>query len=350
MIGQYPFAALVGKAIDHYGPWSCSLASSVLFSSGFGLFALEVAKTPDDITVPSQSSFERLSLFYFMAGLGTVTSYFSSLFAASKNFPDYIGIASGSSMALFGLSPLFLSVIASSYFTLEDGSIDVTGFVTFMAILTGVVHVIGALLLRTPQIAEVEATIPSEILDDEESLAGPSTDERSPLLAKNKKNDVQVQVTVVPVESKQTIIDLLRDPYFWLLAFLVLVCLGSVSDRMFNLFDKLAHTCLVRNGDIEYWHNRPFPPSIFKHILHTPFEHAILTSFSYGHSSPSSIYIQHRLPPFGRTSRGLRFPRRFLSPVWHHILLTETPNQPHCFFDCLECSLVLDLCEYGILH
>ena len=42
--------------------------------SGFGLFALEIAKTPDDITAPSQSSFERLALYYFMAGLGTVTS------------------------------------------------------------------------------------------------------------------------------------------------------------------------------------------------------------------------------------------------------------------------------------
>ena len=75
MIGQYPFAALVGKAIDKYGPWSCSLASATLFSVGFGAFALEIAKTPDDIALPSKSSFERLTLFFFMAGLGTVTSY-----------------------------------------------------------------------------------------------------------------------------------------------------------------------------------------------------------------------------------------------------------------------------------
>lgn len=74
MVGQYPFAAFVGKAIDHYGPWACSLASSLFFSVGFGLFALEIAKTPDVISAPSYSSFERLAIFYFMAGLGTVTS------------------------------------------------------------------------------------------------------------------------------------------------------------------------------------------------------------------------------------------------------------------------------------
>ena len=78
-IGQYPFAAVVGKAVDHYGPWACSLAASLLFSVGFGAFAFEIAKTPDDITLPSQSSFERLTLFFFMGGLGAVASYVTEI-------------------------------------------------------------------------------------------------------------------------------------------------------------------------------------------------------------------------------------------------------------------------------
>lgn len=286
MIGQYPFAALVGKAIDHYGPWSCSLASSLLFSSGFGLFALEIAKTPDDITVPSQSSFERLALFFFMAGLGTVTSYFSSLFAASKNFPDYIGIASGSSMALFGLSPLFLSVIASNYFTSEDGTLEVTRFVTFMAILTGVVHVLGAINLRTPQIAQVEALDSSDIQDDEESVFEQPADERSPLIAPNKKSNVQV--SVVPVESKQTVMDLLKDPYFWILAFLVMVCLGTVSPSTSpDIEGYLIHILLiVRNGDLKHWHHRPLPSLWF---LFSLFRRAILVSLCNSDASPPAF-------------------------------------------------------------
>jgi hypothetical protein len=74
MMGQYPFAAFVGKVIDHCGPWSCSLVSAVLFSAGFGLFSLEIAKTPDDITQPSSTSFHNLTFFFFLAGLGTVFS------------------------------------------------------------------------------------------------------------------------------------------------------------------------------------------------------------------------------------------------------------------------------------
>jgi hypothetical protein len=75
MMGQYPFAAFVGKVIDNYGPWSCSLVSAILFSSGFGLFSSEIAKTPDDITQPSSTSFHNLTFFFFLAGLGTVFSY-----------------------------------------------------------------------------------------------------------------------------------------------------------------------------------------------------------------------------------------------------------------------------------
>jgi len=74
-MGQYPFAAIVGKVIDRYGPWASSLAASVLFFFGFGLFALEIAKSPDDIIAPSQSSFYHLVFFFLMTGLGVAFSY-----------------------------------------------------------------------------------------------------------------------------------------------------------------------------------------------------------------------------------------------------------------------------------
>ena len=67
-MGQYPFAALVGKVIDRFGPWSCSLVAAVLLSSGFGLFSLEIAKAPDNITQPSSTSFHNLTFFFFLAG------------------------------------------------------------------------------------------------------------------------------------------------------------------------------------------------------------------------------------------------------------------------------------------
>lgn len=74
MIGQYPFAPLVGSAIDRFGPWACSLASAILFSTGFGLFSLEFHNRSDATPEFSSASFRRLVFCYFLAGLGTVTS------------------------------------------------------------------------------------------------------------------------------------------------------------------------------------------------------------------------------------------------------------------------------------
>ncbi|KIJ68880.1 hypothetical protein HYDPIDRAFT_178843 [Hydnomerulius pinastri MD-312] len=229
MMGQYPFAAFVGKVIDYYGPWACSLVSACLFSTGFSLFAREIAKTLDDITQPSASSFHHLVLYFFVAALGTVFSYFSSVFAASKNFPDYIGVAAGTSMALFGLSPTFLSILASQYFTDPDSGLDVTHFLQFLAILCGCVHLFGGLTLH-------EAVAGLAVADPEEP------DERTALLP-NKTNGNghgEVQVEVVPVvdetpQVKQSALDVLKDRNFWALAFVVAVVLGSYEMIISNI-------------------------------------------------------------------------------------------------------------------
>lgn len=73
MVGQYPFAAFVGKILDYYGAWVCSLISAFLFTVGFGLFANEISKTPDT-TQSSVSTFHNLVIFFFIGGLGTVFS------------------------------------------------------------------------------------------------------------------------------------------------------------------------------------------------------------------------------------------------------------------------------------
>ncbi|KII88648.1 hypothetical protein PLICRDRAFT_124849 [Plicaturopsis crispa FD-325 SS-3] len=235
MIGQYPFAAVVGKLIDRYGPWCSSLVSAVLFSTGFGFFAQEISKTPDDITQPSVTSFHRLAVLFFMAGLGTAFSLFSFLFAASKNFPDYIGIASGTSMAIFGLSPLFLSLIASNFFSSPDTGLDVTSFLRFLAVTVGAVHVLGALTLTihdTPIALQDNPEEPngSESGDSESS-------ERTPLIPGGKRsNKANVDVQIVPVQDEEgSALDLVRDPYFWVLALVTLCILGTCEMVMSNI-------------------------------------------------------------------------------------------------------------------
>jgi MFS family permease len=75
MMGQYPFAAIIGKLTDKYGPWACSIIAGCLFFTGFGLFAREIAKVPDDMALPSASSFHHLVVYFFIAGLGSTFSY-----------------------------------------------------------------------------------------------------------------------------------------------------------------------------------------------------------------------------------------------------------------------------------
>ena len=154
--------------------------------------------------------------------------YFSSLFAASKNFPDYIGVASGSSMALFGLSPLFLSLIASRFFTDPIAGLNVTQFLTFHAVAAGLVHLLGAFNLHTPSVSTrlssmSEESSSSADSDLEESL---EPTERTPFLPGKQKN---VDVQVIPVDEEASIADLLRDTQFWLLAVIIMFTLGSVS-------------------------------------------------------------------------------------------------------------------------
>ncbi|KIK97495.1 hypothetical protein PAXRUDRAFT_824888 [Paxillus rubicundulus Ve08.2h10] len=238
MAGQYPFAALVGKIVDYYGPWVCSLAAACLFSTGFGLFAWEIANTPGDIIQPSISSFYRLVFYFFVSALGTVFSYFSSVFAASKNFPDYIGVSAGTSMALFGLSPTFLSILASRYFSSPDNELDVTHFLQFLAILCGCVHLLGGLTLHViPPTSKDVATVAALSDNPEEP------DERTALLP-NKTNgngqiEVRVDITSDVVEggpkAKQSALDVLKDRNFWALAFVVFVVLGTCEMIISNI-------------------------------------------------------------------------------------------------------------------
>ncbi|KAI0306537.1 MFS general substrate transporter [Multifurca ochricompacta] len=230
MMGQYPFAAFVGKIIDEHGPWACSLIASFLFSTGFALFAAEIAKTPDDIRGPSKSSFRTLAACFFMIGLGTVSSYFSALFAASRTFPRYLGAASGITMALFGLSPLFLSLLASRYFTDSSTGLSVTNFLIFLSLASGIIHLVGAFNLRLLK-PEHEAESTSEITPTSDDTAR-LTDERQPLLP-NKIS--QLDVRVMSVGESTSVVQLFKDSHFWFLAFIALIILGSCEMIISNI-------------------------------------------------------------------------------------------------------------------
>lgn len=212
---QYPLAALVGKFIDAKGPSLVSLFASIGFAISFGLSSWEVSATPDDIEAASQRTFRRLTLYFAICGLATMCSLFSSLLSATKTFPQHTGTASGVSMALFGLSPLFLSFIASGFFTDPVTGLNVSHYLCFLAVLTGVVFLFGSIAMRTPPSNRVKST---EDLDENTRLL---VDEARP---------------AQPAEiHEDSICYVLYDPNFWTLIFLLVVVLGVSEMIMSNM-------------------------------------------------------------------------------------------------------------------
>ncbi|KAI6043419.1 MFS general substrate transporter [Pisolithus marmoratus] len=231
MVGQYPLSALAGKVIDCYGPWACSLVSAGLLSTGFGLFAREIAQTPDDIIRASASSYHRLAFYFLVCSVGAVFSFFSGVFAASKNFPHYMGLATGISTALFGLSPTFLSTLATRYFSHPDTGLDVSHFLQFLALLCGCVHIVGAFTMHVLPPAE-ECTSHPFGVDAEDQAA----DECTSLLSKaNSAASVEVVPAMDEDLRSQSALDVLKDINFWVLGFVVFVILGSCEMVMSNI-------------------------------------------------------------------------------------------------------------------
>jgi hypothetical protein len=134
-------------------------------------------------------------------------------------------------VTFFGLSPLFLSLLASRYFTDPTTGLNATHFMIFLAFASGIIHLIGAFTLRIPTSQSGVASESDSVVsgNDEES----STDERQPLLH-NKTPRLDVQA--VHADEGSSVLHLFKDPSFWSLAFIVLIVLGSVSFRFNTQF------------------------------------------------------------------------------------------------------------------
>lgn len=227
MIGQYPVAPLIGKLVDYHGPWLCSLIASILFASTFGLSAWMYASTPQDIDHPSSLSFKVLVACFGLAGLAQACSFFSSLFAATKNFPSLIGTVSAASMVMYGLSPLFLCSFATNIFTDPESGLDLTNYLTFLAVTAGAANLFGACVLTVPDNHVVLETM------DEESEA--TIDETTSLLSGPRKHDEEVHVIVVQEPEDLSLRDLLNDPHFWVFFAFMAIAVGCTEMVQSNI-------------------------------------------------------------------------------------------------------------------
>ena len=149
--------------------------------------------------------------------LNLLFRYFSSLFAASKLFPNHIGLASGASMAIFSLSPLFLSAIATNFFIHPaTGQLNIGHFMSFLALLTGFIYTLGFINMQglKHSIDQVQTT--SEAVEENISQ------ETSPLLAPTLQGRLTMQA------SNPTTMELLRRIDFWLLTIFCIFIIGAV--------------------------------------------------------------------------------------------------------------------------
>ena len=124
--------------------------------------------------------------------------------------PHRPGLATGFSMAVFGLSPLFLSVLSSTFFTdPATGLLQAVPFLMSLAIATIATHVLGMLAYRSLA-PDTTTTLTSS---DQERVG--SINEHTALLPSKRPDS--------------TLPDCLRDRYFWLLVLYCLLVIGAVS-------------------------------------------------------------------------------------------------------------------------
>jgi hypothetical protein len=122
-------------------------------------------------------------------------------------------------MALFGLSPLFLSVIASDFFTDPvSGTLNIILFLKFLAVLTASAHVLGYFVLHTPSVSYTTSSIANHVdrgnIDEDSALL--------PRITRSQRGEPPSHPIVDSLHPTQ-------DWSFWLLWLYCLLVIGAVS-------------------------------------------------------------------------------------------------------------------------
>ena len=196
-------------------------------------------------------------------------------------------------MALFGCSPLLLTLIADHFFTTQTGAgetvLNVTRFLTCLSLVTGLSHILGAVTLPGRSFMVPPSTSPAREDEQPSELdvqEGPSmhrepssSSETTPLLGRrslspsstSSKKSVTVEVDIVEVQEVSppqhgSTLDLVRDPWFLGLLVVVAIVVGCVSS-----ISSLLHTVTnmqpsVRDGHRKPFAHIPFSPELWRSV------------------------------------------------------------------------------------
>ena len=201
-----------------------SLIAGLLFAAGYALMARSLAVDPDshppELSSPWMSlpaymvppDWILLGAYYVLAGTATSASYFAAVSTSAKSFPRYGGLAIGVPCAVFAISPLVLSRIASWAFVIDgenSDELDVVAFLAFLSAALFTVNLLGAVGLR--------------VIPPDEPAPG-----LSPSSADATETSVLLPAVVKP-DAPQTIRALVRDPTFWSLGAVLLLVTGPAE-------------------------------------------------------------------------------------------------------------------------
>lgn len=255
-LALYLPVSIMGYVCDRVGVQPLALLSAVLFGSGYGLAAGIFRKLDFDYNTLGKPhsedhgwSYPLMILAFVCIGMGTCAMYIGVVSIPAKNFgkKTYRGLALGMPITGFGLSGMWLSQVASRFFTEKrpDGSpgeLDVFRFFTFLAVLLFSMGIIGTFTLRVVDEQDlieeaIEELEQSGLLDGASLLSrsesrygtinqGEGDAEDSALLDPTKDEDAAWKKTwVLNAETRRFLTD--RTMWPFALAFLLMVGPGE---------------------------------------------------------------------------------------------------------------------------
>lgn len=240
-------AALFGAIADRRGPGAVSTTAGLLFGVGLGSLAWRYQLCAASLAsgqTPWAHEWVLLAAAWFVVGCGTAASYFSAMCSLSKSAPaSHAGLAIALPCAVFGLSPLFLSGVASLFTTAskavdQGAALDVRAYLGFLGALLVAVNLAGGFLIRDlPWQENIDRVIVAAIepFPDEENLSGyvspgEHVSERSPLLG---RNDAAAATSAVkPVTTGDSFGAFMSTTSFWLLGAVVFFSTGPAEMYM----------------------------------------------------------------------------------------------------------------------
>ncbi|GMM32307.1 hypothetical protein DAMA08_050520 [Martiniozyma asiatica (nom. inval.)] len=134
-IGSSIGGFFAGLFIDKFGITFAILLGAILESLGFLILYLNFKN--------AWHQFPLLCLAMISIGWGSVLAYFSTLKAATLNFPKHRGMANAVPVSAYGLAALFYAFISTELF---KG--DIEGLLKFIAVFSGVIIGLGAIFIN----------------------------------------------------------------------------------------------------------------------------------------------------------------------------------------------------------